>query len=77
MDDRAYRIAHSAGQVRVDRFSVFGGLIGGTLAVLLFPLGLSGVISGLGTGVAGGVAVHMVGKERLDEAIDKIKQLTK
>jgi hypothetical protein len=51
VDDRAYRIAHNEGQVKVDRYSLIGGAAGAVTGVIvggaMLPLACTGVALGV------------------------------
>ena len=51
VDDRAYRIAHNEGQVKVDRYSLIGGATGAVTGVIVGGATLPLVCSGIALGV--------------------------
>jgi hypothetical protein len=62
VDDRAYRIAKSEGQTRVDKYSMVGGLVGASVGALFGKLRVGNIISASATGIAVGVAYYLVEK---------------
>lgn len=51
IDDRAYRIMHNKGQVRVDQRTILGGAIGAAVGTAVAP-GLVSILAASSTGVA-------------------------
>lgn len=73
VDDRAYRIAHNAGQLKVDRYSVVGSLTAMTGAVLGGGFGPFTLAAAACTGVAFSVVVFAL--ERM--GLSKMNRVTK
>lgn len=59
IDDRAYRILHNKGQVKVDQRSIVGGAIGAALGTVIAP-GIATVFAAASTGVAAGTLFHVI-----------------
>jgi hypothetical protein len=60
VDDRAYRLIHSAGQNQVDAYSAMGATVGAVVGAVLGRHALASVLATSLTGVAAGVLVHGV-----------------
>jgi hypothetical protein len=68
VDDRAYRISQNQGQVKVDRYSMIGGLTGASIGAVVSRFGLRSVLASGCTGVAVAVIYYVVEKSGgLDE----------
>lgn len=65
VDDRAYRISKSEGQVKVDRYSMIGGFIGASLGAVLGRFSGGNIVAGSSTGIALGVVFYMTEKLKL------------
>jgi hypothetical protein len=72
VDDRAYRISQSQGQVKVDRYSMIGGLTGASVGAVVSRLGLRSVLASGCTGVAVAVLYYVVEKAGILEEAKKI-----
>ena len=69
VDDRAYRIKHNEGQVKVDKYSIISGLGGASVGAVS---GL-GVLASASTGIAFGV-LYCVGERHSDVLTEFIKK---
>lgn len=58
VNDRAFRIAKNAGQVKVDQYALAGAGLGATFGAIVGRTAVRAVLSSGLTGVAAGVAVY-------------------
>lgn len=72
VDDRAYRIMHNQGQVKVDKYSTVGAAVGAGIGAVSLA-GMSAVVAGASTGVAVGVLYYCVEKEGWLKQLKDIK----
>ena len=77
VDDRAFRIAHSAGQSAVDRESLAGAAVGAAAGAVLVGGGVSGVLATASLGVALGVAFHAMQMPETKDAAARIRSALK
>jgi len=77
VDDRAFRIAKSKGQVAVDREALIGAAAGAAAGAVLVGGGVSGVLATASLGVALGVAYHASEMEETKAAAKKLRELLK
>lgn len=58
VNDRAFRIAHNAGQVKVDKYAAIGAGVGASVGAILGRAAVRSVLSSSLTGVAAGVVAY-------------------
>jgi hypothetical protein len=73
VDDRAYRIARSAGQNAVDREALVGAAAGAAAGAVLVGGGVAGVLATASLGVALGVVYHVSEMEETKAAIARLR----
>lgn len=71
VDDRAYRIMKSAGQVKCDKYSFLGGLIGATAGVILGRGKKGAILAFTSVGAAAGVLLQV----SQDHIMPKVEEL--
>eukprot|EP01040_Poterioochromonas_malhamensis_P005868 gene5870-6310_t len=74
VDDRAYRIHHSEGQKKVDKYSTIGGMAGSGAGVLIGGGSMAAIVSFSGIGVTAGIGYYLFEKYQI---LDEIKKLEK
>ena len=72
VDDRAFRIMHNKGQVKIDKYSTVGAAVGAGIGAVSL-VGMSAVLAGASTGVAVGVLYYCIEKEGWLKQLMKIK----
>mmetsp|Transcript_93743 Transcript_93743/g.183802 ORF Transcript_93743/g.183802 Transcript_93743/m.183802 type:complete len:176 (-) Transcript_93743:29-556(-) len=77
IDDRAFRIMHNKGQVKVDKYSVVGSVLGMGCATVMAP-GIGPIFAAASTGVAVGCAYYKIDSlGLLDSVASQLEQMKK
>lgn len=78
VDDRAYRLANSAGQVKVDQYTFVGSLIGASTGAVFGRGGARSILAATSVGVTSAVVYYLTEKTgHLQQAKDFIDEQTK
>lgn len=65
MYDRCYRLRYNKGQVRTDKFSYGGAVLGGLAGAAVLPVGpVAGAVQGASMGLGLAVAAHVLTKPK-------------
>ena len=72
VDDRAFRIMHNNGQVKIDRYSVLGAAAGAAIGTVVMP-GLRSALAGSSTGVVFGMLFYVAESRGL---LEKLRKMT-